>query len=752
MRPVKAGGGWASIRYALSAARRSGGLIAFYKAMRSRNACKTCALGMGGQQGGMVNESGSFPEVCKKSIQAMAADMQGRIPREFFERFDIAAMQRLTPRELEHLGRLAEPMHAGPGDAHFHPISWDEALSRCAVQLRSSPPDAHYFYCSGRSSNEAGFLLNLFARLYGTNQVSNCSYYCHQASGVGLTDALGTGTATLALEDVEHCDLLVLIGANPSSNHPRMMSQLMRLRRRGGRVLVINPLVEPGLVRFRVPSDLRSLLFGTRIASLYVQPHCGGDAALLVGLAKRIDEMGAVDESFVAAHTEGFDALRTSLRSADWALIERSSGVDRAIIDAAARMVAESQATVFAWTMGITHHAHGVENVRAIANLALMRGMVGRPHAGLLPIRGHSNVQGIGSVGVTPMLRQAVFDRLEAHFGVSLPRNPGLDPLAAIDAMRDGRLRSAWCVGGNLFGASPDAQRTAEAFRRLDFVVYVTTTLNTGHAWGRAAETLLLPAAARDEEPQPTTQESMFNYVRLSEGGPSRIDAARSEVEIIASIAERVLDRAGPVDWAALRDHRNIRRAIAAIVPGYEDIGRIDETRREFHVAGRLLHAPKFPTESGRARFHVTTLPQRPCEPDELLLTTLRSEGQFNTVVYEDFDLYRGIDRRDVVLMAETDMQRLGLQPDQPVTVRSAAGAMHGVRVRPYAIRPGNVAMYYPEANVLVPTAADPSSRTPAYKSVAVRIEPDPAARPVERRVPEPSFAHREVVRETRAC
>jgi molybdopterin-dependent oxidoreductase alpha subunit len=756
MKRPRSGGGWPAILYTLRMARRAGGLLRLYRALRRPNACKTCALGMGGQRGGMVNEAGRFPEVCKKSMQAMAADMQAPIAPRFFEQLTFDALRRLTPRELEHMGRLATPLYAGPDDDRYRAIPWERALGFCAERLAAARPrpDENYFYFSGRSSNEAAFLWQLFARLYGTNNVNNCSYYCHQASGVGLSSAVGGGTATVTLDDLEHCDLVFLIGGNPASNHPRLMATLADVRRRGGNVVVVNPLREAGLVNFRIPSRPLSLLLGSKIASLYVQPNIGGDIALLTGVAKRLFEMNAYDPrayqqferpspadveasdqqrppglaphdfDFLGALFEGYWPFREHVERTAWDEITRASGVDGAVIDRVAALYAASRATVFAWTMGITHHEHGVDNVRAIANLALLRGMVGRPHAGLLPIRGHSNVQGVGSMGVTPKLRDAVFERLQTHFGVKLPTTPGLDTLSCVEAMQAGTVRHAWCLGGNLFGSNPDAQATAAAFGRLDSVAYLSTTLNTGHAWGRARHTLILPVKARDEELQPTTQESMFNYVRLSDGGPPRIPQARGEVEIVAELARRVLGEAGPVDWRAMEQHRTVRAAIAAVIPGFESIGRIDETRREFHIDGRTLHAPRFSTASGKARFHVTRIPQLRLEGGELRLMTIRSEGQFNTVVYEEEDVYRGQERRDVILMNAADIARLGLRADQPVTVRGPAGERRGVLVRACDIPPGNAAMYYPEANVLIPRVADPESRTPAFKSVRVTLAP----------------------------
>jgi molybdopterin-dependent oxidoreductase alpha subunit len=721
---LKSGGGWPAILYTMRTAGRVG-WAPLWRSMRSRNACKTCALGMGGQMGGMVNEAGHFPEVCKKSLQAMASDMQQGITPAFFERYSIAQLRTLSPRELEHCGRLVDPVYCPPGGTHYRVVSWDEAFDRLASTLTSAGPARAFFYASGRSSNEAGFLLQLFARAFGTNAVNNCSYYCHQASGVGLTSSVGTGTATVQLEDVEHCDLFVLIGGNPASNHPRLMRSLVGIRRRGGRVVVINPVKVPGLVNFRVPSDPRSLLFGSEIATLYLQPHIGGDIALLTGVAKLLLERGAHDTAFIEQHTEGFERFVAQVMATSWSEIEEGSGIDRDQIGQLADVYASASNAVLAWTMGITHHLHGVSNVQAIANLALLRGMVGRPHAGLLPIRGHSNVQGMGSVGVSPELKPVVQARLEQHFGIRVPSAPGLDTMGSLEACDRGDLQVGICLGGNLFGSNPDAAFASRALGRLELAAYLSTTLNTGHAWGTGRATLILPVLARDEEPQATTQESMFSYVRLSDGGPSRLPGPRSEVAVLSTLARRVLGDDGPVSWNDLASHAQIRSMIGRLLPGLEAMSDIDRTRGEFFITGRRLDTPRFPTSSGRARFHALPLPAsgRPAS-NQLRLMTVRSEGQFNTVVYEDEDLYRGQERRDVILLSPGDMAQMGLGRDQLVSVRSDTGVLRRQRARPFDIRRGNALMYYPEANVLVPRAVDPASRTPAFKSVLITIEP----------------------------
>jgi molybdopterin-dependent oxidoreductase alpha subunit len=732
---VTTGGGMRAVWYTFKKAREAGGVWALWKAMRSKNACKTCALGMGGQAGGMVNEAGHFPEVCKKSFQAMVADMQGAVKPTFFATYSIPQLRRFSPREMEHSGRLVQPVILEKGSQHYRPIEWADAMDRIAAKLKATLPEESFFYFSGRSSNEAGFLLQLFARLYGTNHVNNCSYYCHQASGVGLASVIGTGAGTIQLDDMEKSDFVMLIGGNPASNHPRMMRTLMTVRRHGGKVVVVNPIVETGLVNFSVPSDPWALFFGAEIASTYVQPHVGGDLALVYGMMKRLRELHAeqprntagelvVDEEFLLQHATGWPELAARLDALSWDEIVEKSGVSWSQIDDMARQYAAAQRAVFTWTMGVTHHLHGAATVQAIASLALMRRMVGRPGAGLQPIRGHSNIQGMGTVGVTPTLKKALFDRLESTLAVKLPTMKGYDTLECLDAADAGTMRFAFCLGGNLWGASPDATYAERAMSKIDTVVYMNTSLNTGHAGGLGnEETIILPVLARDEEPEPSTQESMFSYIRLSDGGQPRHVGPRAEVEIIADLARRVLGDSGPVDWRGMAHTSTIRQTIASIVPGLEQIADIDRTKKEFSIPGRSLDKPSFPTEDGRARLFVHDLPDA---PTTLQLMTIRSEGQFNTVVYEEEDLYRNQTRRDIVLMHPDDITRLGLTAGGRCRITSSAGTMRGQIVSAFEqIRPGNVAMYYPESNVLVPKSADPLSRTPAYKSIAVEVVAD---------------------------
>lgn len=724
MRKLTAGGGWQAIRYTFKKGIESGGLWKLYRALRSRNACKTCALGMGGQHGGMVNEHGSFPEVCKKSIQAMAADMQPAITSDFWAKHPISQMRQWSPRQLETSGRLIQPILFEHGSDQYRTITWNEAFDRIAAQLKLLMADQTFWYFSGRSSNEAGFLLQLLARLYGTNNVNNCSYYCHQASGVGLQSTLGTTTATVVLDDLDDCDTIFIIGGNPPSNHPRLMTTLMHIRRRGGRIVVINPVRELGLIKFKVPSDPLSLFFGTKIATHYIQPHIGGDLALLTGVCKAVVEMSQHDVEYLSQHCNDVDAYLAGLASTPWSEICDKSGIDEKAIREIAEVYSKSNGSIFSWTMGITHHTQGVENVQAIVNLALLRGMIGRKGAGVMPIRGHSNVQGIGSVGVTPKLKDELFDNLINKFGVKLPTTKGRDTLDCIEAAEKGELKFAFCLGGNLYGSNPDSQFAEKALESLDMLVMLSTTLNTGHARGLAKATIVLPVLARDEEPEPTTQESMFNYVRLSDGGPKRLPGPRSEIHVIAEIGHRLLGDSTPVDWVEMQKSNTIRTWISKVVPGYEQIETIAKTGREFHVGERTFHVPKFKTKDGKAKlFSHRLLALTSLAENQLRLMTVRSEGQFNTVVYEDYDLYRHQERRDVILIHPTDMQRMNLNDNDLVTVSSETGRMHNILARSFEeIRDGNAMMYYPESNVLVPRTVDPQSRTPMFKNIRVTI------------------------------
>jgi molybdopterin-dependent oxidoreductase alpha subunit len=720
------GGGPKKVLYTLNTVRRIGvGKAA--KALNAKNACKACGLGMGGQMGGMTNEIGEFPSVCNKSVQAQSTDIQPAIPDAIFSH-SLAELDELSPHELEHLGRLAAPLHKAAGTDRFQPIDWDVALDLMAKRLGETAPSRSFFYSSGRSSNEAGFVFQLLARSYGTNNVTNCSYYCHQATSVAMQETIGTGTATVELSDLKKSDLVFVIGANPSSNHPRFIHLLKSVRDRGGDVIMINPAKEPGLVKFSVPKSPKSLLTGgDEIASLYLQPRIGTDIALFKGIAKAVIEAGAMDDAFIAKHTSGAEAFCADIAALSWEEITDVCGIDRAEIERAARLYAKSKQAVFAWGMGMTHHAHGVENIEYISNLTLLRGMIGRAGAGLLPLRGHSNVQGIGTIGVKPVLSDDVIAQIEAELGLKMPTQKGLDTLASMDAAALGNIDAAVIMGGNLYAATPDSKKAKSALEKIGFKAFLTTTLNKGHlAIADDAEALILPVTARDEEWEPTTQESMFNFVRLSDGGITRHANVRPEVAILSDLGRRLLPDC-PVDFAAFAGHSTIRETIAKIIPGMEELQSIDVAKQEFTIRNRIMHEPRFSTPSGKASFVVRSMASPSTAEKDLpfTLATIRSEGQFNSIIYEEKDSYRQTKTRWCVMMNPADIERLALGENQTVTMRSPTGVMERLEVYPFDVPEGNVLAYYPEANILTSGRSDPRSKTPAFKSVGVSISKD---------------------------
>ena len=723
MKPI-VGGGPKKVLYTLSTVKRIG-LLNSAKALKSNNACKACGLGMGGQQGGMTNEAGEFPSVCNKSIQAQSSDIQAPIPHEIFKH-SMDEFRQLSAQEIESLGRLNTPLFKAKGQRHFTPIKWDAALTIAAERFRQSSPDKSFFYSSGRSSNEAGFILQLLARLYGTNNVNNCSYYCHQATGVGLANTIGTGTATVELDDLNGCDCIFVIGANPSSNHPRFIHQLKKCRDRGGVVIIINPAKEPGLVKFAVPKSPSSMIKGGDwIASEDLQPNIGSDQALINGIAKALLASESIAYNFIDEHTNGFDEYQNSLKALSWEQITKATGIDQQQIENIAKLYGESKHAVFAWGMGITHHQHGVENVEAISNLALLRAMVGKVHAGLLPLRGHSNVQGIGTIGVKPVLAATVFDAIEKQLKVKLPKNEGKDTLACLEAAFDKQINNALIMGGNLRQATPNSEWAKQAMDAIDFKLFLTTTLNKGHVEANDnSESLILPVTARDEEWQTTTQESMFNYVRLSDGGIHRLDNIKPESHILCELGQRLVSQ-DIIDFSQFKNHDTTREAIASIVPGMEALKDIGIAKKEFHINNRLLHTPKFNTPDNKARFVAHTKIPTPSNTQyPFKLMSIRSEGQFNSIIYEQKDSYRGTQERWSVLLNSQDILELGINPGDYVDLTSQHGKMERVKTYTFNLPKGNVMAYYPEANVLIGLERDPRSQTPAFKHVAIDIRP----------------------------
>lgn len=720
-KPQVIGGGLKKVLYTLSTLQRMG-LKTSAKTLTAKNTCKACALGMGGQAGGMVNELHEYPSVCNKSIQAQSSDVQAPIPTEVFTH-TLSDFKALSAHELEQLGRLAHPIFKAKDSKQYRIVDWQWALNYAAQQFKQTQPERSFFYSSGRSSNEAGFILQLLARLYGTNNISNCSYYCHQASAVGLINSIGTATSTIEINDLTGCDLIFLIGANPASNHPRFIHKLKDCRERGGDVIVINPAKEAGLVKFAVPKSAKSMLLGGNdIASEYIQPHIGSDLAVLSGIAKAVLELGGEDQDFIAQYTHHFDDFTHHIAQQSWTKLEADSGINQATYQKIAQRYIASKNAVFAWGMGITHHTHGVDNVEYIANLALLRGMVGKPYAGLLPLRGHSNVQGIGTIGVKPTLPPEVLAQLMNELKVNLPTTKGMDTLRSLQAADQGDIDAALLMGGNLYAASPNTQWAEAALNKITFKLCLTTTLNQSHFMGHDhSECLVLPVTARDEEWQSTTQESMFNYVRLSDGGIKRLSNIKPESDILTELASRLLSNHS-IDFTPFKQHQKVREIIAKVIPNMEQLADIGTTKQEFHIHERLKHSPKFATATGRAHFIISTARAKVNTEYPYKLATIRSEGQFNTIIYEEQDSYRGTENRWCILMNQQDMQALSIQPKETVDLQSAYGEMRQVIVYPFDVKAGNLLAYFPEANVLVGQTVDTRSRTPAFKHIDVRV------------------------------
>ena len=702
-----------------------------------KSACLSCAWGTGGQKGGFRNELDEGLQRCAKSMEAIKAELDPGIEPLFFEQHSITDLQRLTSQEADRLGRLTVPMVRRQGESHYQRISWDEVYEIVAEAFRQ-PAERVASYSSGRSSNEAAFLLQLMMRALGTNNLADCSDLCHRPSSIALKEVFGTGTSMVSLKSLRQADCVVLLGSNAPANHPRLLNELIKLRDRGGKVIVVNPVKEVGLVKFGSPAfPVKSLVPGSDIANLFLQPVPGSDLALLMGIQKSLVERDLIDRPFLQAHTENWEAVIEQVQATPWEAITSTCGISKSDIEAAATLISQAQRTVFAWAMGITQQRNGVDNIFGIANVALMTGNAGREGTGLMPIRGHSNVQGFGSMGVFNKLKEGLRDALERILQRSLNREPGYDSRSLVEAADAGNVDSLLCLGGNFYAANPDLVQAQRALGNIDTVVYLATKPNLGHFHGLARQTtLVLPVFNRFETPHKTTVESGNNFVRLNDAGKTHLQGADlvAEVDFLTEVAHR-LHGSHPVDWRRLKDTRYVRQLIAQTVPGYEAIGHIDETLEEFTIGGRIITEPQFPTDSGKAKMQTPQLPQLslPTKADfgvsdspgvVVALITGRGYGQHNTVVYRTADHYRGMPHRHCILMHPDDVAEGHLKNYQRVSVRGDAGQLKDIEIICGAVRRGAALMFYPEANVLMKGHIDPKSQTPAYKRVPVLITP----------------------------
>ncbi|MFM8276481.1 MAG: FdhF/YdeP family oxidoreductase, partial [Cyanobium sp.] len=724
------GGGWPLIDgWARATLSPSGPRL--WQTLTHKSACLSCAWGTGGQNGGFRDELGEPLQRCLKSVEAIQAELLPAVPAQVFAGRTIQALQQLESRDCDRLGRLDRPLIRRQGQHHYEPISWEEVHALTAAAFRTPPPQRVATYSSGRSSNEAAFLLQLLLRALGSNNLADCSDLCHAPSTVGLTRVFGSGTSMVSLESLQQAECVVLVGSNAPANHPRLMNELIRLRQRGGTVIVINPVREGGLVSFGSPAfPIRSLLNGSDIASQFLQPIPGSDTAVFLGIQKALLGRAAIAWDFLQAHADGWQELIAQIEATSWEAICACCGLDQAELERAAAAIAASDGVVFAWAMGITHHSNGTTNVQAIANTAVLTGNVGRPGAGTMPIRGHSNVQGFGSMGVSASLREPLRLALEALLQRPLSREPGYDTRRLIEAADRGEVDTLLCLGGNLFAANPDSDQARRALGRIDTMIYLATKPNSGHFHGLGArQTLLLPVFNRFETPHRTTTESGNNWVRFNEPGSTHLRSGLliSELEFLGELAHR-LHGSSPIDWRRLRDPVYVRELIARTVTGYAPLAEIDASAREFQVEGRVFAEPRFATANGRAQLATTPLPQLQLPTLELFgglapgekgvvlnLITARSYGQHNTVVYKQADRYRGMPHRQTILMNPEDLLASGLQAHQRVTVQGEAGQLRGIEIIPGSIRSGAALMFYPEANVLMRAVIDAESGTPAF-------------------------------------
>ncbi|MER6674343.1 FdhF/YdeP family oxidoreductase [Streptomyces sp. NPDC000983] len=685
-------------------------------------------------------------EFCENGAKAVAEEATlRRVTPEFFTAHSVTDLASRSGYWLGQQGRLTHPMYLPEGGDHYEPVTWERAFDIVAEELTAlASPDEALFYTSGRTSNEAAFLYQLFAREFGTNNLPDCSNMCHESSGSALNETIGIGKGSVLLEDLYRADLIIVAGQNPGTNHPRMLSALEKAKAGGAKVISVNPLPEAGLERFKNPQTAQGMLRGAALTDLFLQIRIGGDQALFRLLNKLIlaeqerdPASGAVDETFIREHTHGYEEFAAAARDADWDETLTATGLTREEIERALRMVLDSERTIVCWAMGLTQHKHSVPTIREVVNLLLLRGNIGRPGAGVCPVRGHSNVQGDRTMGIFERPAPAFLDALEREFGFAPPREHGYDVVEAIRAMRDDRAKVFFAMGGNFVSASPDTEVTEAAMRRARLTVHVSTKLNRSHAV-TGARALILPTLGRTERDlqdsgeQFVTVEDSMGMVHASRG---RLEPAGthllSEPAIVCRLARRVLGTNSRVPWEEFeKDYATVRDRIARVIPGFEDFNT-----RVAHPGGFALpHAPRderrFPTATGKANFTAAPVEYPHLPEGRLLLQTLRSHDQYNTTIYGLDDRYRGIrNGRRVVLVNPEDARALGVADGSYVDLvgewrDGVERRAPGFRIVHYPTARGCAAAYYPETNVLVPldSTAD-TSNTPASKSVIVRLE-----------------------------
>lgn len=679
-------------------------------------------------------------EFCENGAKAVAEEATlRRVTPDFFAAHPVADLATRSGYWLGQQGRITQPVYLPEGADRYQAVTWERAFAIIAEELGAlGSPDEALFYTSGRTSNEAAFLLQLFAREFGTNNLPDCSNMCHESSGSALTETIGIGKGSVSLEDLHRADLIIVAGQNPGTNHPRMLSALEKAKSAGAKIISVNPLPEAGLERFKNPQTPLGMIRGAALTDLFLQIRIGGDQALFRLLNKLILQTeGAVDEPFVAEHTHGYEAFAAAAAEADWDETLAATGLDRAAIEQALAMVLASKRTIVCWAMGLTQHKHSVPTIREVVNFLLLRGNIGRTGAGVCPVRGHSNVQGDRTMGIFERPAPAFLDALDKEFGITSPRHHGYDVVRSIQALRDGDAKVFFAMGGNFVAASPDTDVTEAAMRNARLTVHVSTKVNRSHAV-TGTRALILPTLGRTDKDvqaggkQFVTVEDSMSMVHASRGNLTPASPhLLSEPAIVARLARAVLGPASTTPWEEFeKDYATIRDRISRVVPGFEDFNA-----RVAHPGGFTLpHGPRdsrrFPTATGRANFTAAPVEFPELPEGRLLLQTLRSHDQYNTTIYGLDDRYRGIKGgRRVVLVNPDDAAALGLTDGAHADLVSewkdgTQRRAPGFRIVHYPTARGCAAAYYPETNVLVPlgSTAD-TSNTPASKSVVIRFE-----------------------------
>lgn len=682
-------------------------------------------------------------EFCENGAKAVADEATtDRVGPQFFKDHSLSELRQKSGRWLNAQGRLTHPMVRRRGADHYEPIDWDDAFALVGRHLRDlDSPDEAIFYTSGRTSNEAAFLYQLFVREFGTNNLPDCSNMCHESSGVGLSEVIGVGKGTVQLADFEKADAIFVIGQNPGTNHPRMMSALQGAARAGATIVSINPLAETGLKRFKNPQEVRGWVGkGTSLTDLHLPVRINGDVALLKAIMKAIlekddqSEDPLIDTDFIDQQTSGFAKFADDIRCCQWADLIAASGIERDQIETAAQIVIDADALICCWAMGLTQHKNGVANIQEVVNLLLLGGHFGRPGAGACPVRGHSNVQGDRTMGIWDRPSDAFLDRLEKIFGFEPPRHHGFDAVHAIKAMDAGESSVFVAMGGNFLSASPDTNLTTRALQKCGLTVQISTKLNRSHLYP-GDEALILPCLGRTEMdlqaggPQFVSVENSMGIVHASRGTlKPAADTLLSEPAIVAGLARATFGDDSAVDWSELIAHYDrIRDLIEEVIPGFESYNHRLRSPGGFPLPNPVRQG-RFATDTGKAKFTVHPVPEHALEEGQFLMMTIRSHDQFNTTVYSNDDRYRGIkNARRVVLLNPDDLADAGLREGDPVDLVSVYDGVERVapnfHVVPYEMPRKSAGTYFPEANVLVPVDEFAHrSHTPASKSIVIHL------------------------------